>query len=286
MAFIPTSRFRIKEFSNTKQLCYLNSHVVLNGCLSPETGNETIMTCRVYSETGHMLKEWKSCCELCSVFKFQIQGKDYLLEVCQFCKIIQSYEIPEIRPHGRTILPKNVCPSIFCEGHDSTILAFDKKQKSILQFRYSRAQFQLADEFSVALEDVLSMCFSCHCGIVIVLHSDRTTITGVHLATGQVAWKKTGPPPNNLNHFEDVFTFPDGSVGVFNFSSLYALNPKDGTISVPSLFYVRGPGTIWAMATSYSEHQQNLVMHHGTPDKTQISVYQVCHYIKMENLKS
>ena len=220
-------------------------------------------------------------------------GKDHLLEACQFYMIIQSYEIPEIRLHGRTILPKNKCPSIlpknncpsiFSEGPDSTILAFDKKQKSILQFRYSRAQFHLADEFSVAFEDILSMCFSGHCGIVTVLYSDRKTMTGVSLARGQVAWKKSGTPTYNLDHLENVFTFPDGRVGVFNYRHLYALDPKDGTV-LHVLFYLHGPGTIWAMASCYSENQQKLVIHNGTPEQTQISVYQACHYIKMEDIK-
>ena len=156
------SCFNIGGFMYTNQLCCVNNQIVLNGCESLETGSQI----RIYNMAGGIVTEWKSCCSLCSIVKFKVGGKAILLETCQICKVIRTYEFPDIRPNRRLSLLNNVYPSVFCEGPNGAILAFEEKQKSILHFHYSESQFSLVGEVYSGTPEVFKMCYSDHCDVI------------------------------------------------------------------------------------------------------------------------
>ena len=139
-------------------------------------------------------------------------------------------------------------------------------EKSIKQLRYSEDKFHLVDQFSFDLENIDNMCYYERYGIVIVLHRDWRTLTGIMLATGQVVWKHTevqyrNPPnvsdPVTLDYFQDVLTIPDGRICVLNLWKLFVLDAKDGTIRY-ELLDVTGSGSIWKIATRTNGFQQKI----------------------------
>ena len=266
MSFI--SQFDIGEMKYTSGMCYINGNLVMR----------TAKTIRVYhEESGNILNEWKRC-HWSHLMAFKLHRKEYLLEGCVDCKLIRGYESPETSSSYK-IFKEDVTPNAMCKGPKGTILVLE--EHSIKQLSFSDGQFNLKNTFSFKLENIKNTCYCEKYGIVVVLHTDRKSLTGVRLATGEVVWKCTeitfGSPAKILLCFQDILTIPDGRICTFHFDKLFVLDPKNGTIR-HELFSCEGPGCIWNVATRNNGFQQRFAIKHGILEQTQISV----HYLMPE----
>ena len=108
-----------------------------------------------------------------------------------------------------------------------------------------------------------------------MLHEDQETLTGIILATGQVAWKRTeiqfGSPAIVLNYLRNVLIIPDGRVCIFNLWNLVVLDPKSGTIMYELLDFTSS-GCIRKIATHNNGFQQRFAILHSRGD-TKISIF-------------
>ena len=268
---IALSEFNIPEKGYPSQMCYVNGHIVMTGFT-----NDTI---RVYhEETGSMLQEWNSCHMFPRLMAFEAEGKEYLLEGCTYytCMAIRGYESPETSSSSKVFYEHMAPDAMMCKGPTGTIFLVEKK--SVKQLRYSAGKFHLSGEFSCELEYVNEICYYEKYGIVVVLHEDCKTLTGVILATGQVAWKRTkiqfGSPAKVLDYFKDVLIIPDGRVCIFTLWKLFLLDPKTGTI-VCELLDFTSSRCIRKIATRRNGFQQRFAIQHSNHsiDKIQISVF-------------
>ena len=110
--------------------------------------------------------------------------------------------------------------------------------------------------------------FRIHCGLVIVLHYERKTLTGFHFPSGQVAWQHTaiqfGSSSQVLTDFRHILTPPDGRVCVFTKKETSVLDTTDGTI-LYMLHDFTEVNLISAVATCFSGSQQKLAIQHNGP---------------------
>ena len=263
------SKFTIGEVQYPSQMCYVNGNLVMYG-VNPET-------IRVYyEETGIILNEWNSCHIFPCLMAFQIDGKEYLLVGCMYCKVICGYQSPETTSSNNTLLHlyKDIVPSVMCQGPNNTVLVFEE-ENSIKQLRFSEGHFDLARAFRISVQNIMNMCYCEESGIVVMVHNDRKTLTGVALASGEVVWKHTeiqfGSPAEVLNGFKDVFTIPDGRICIINLRELLVLDSKDGSIK-DKLFHLEGTECIWSIAICNNGFHQRFAFHHGGLDQTQISL--------------
>ena len=251
-------------------MCYVNGNLVVSGV--------TLDTIRVYhEETGNLLNEWKSCRVFPRLMGFEVEGKEYLLEGCIGCGAIHAYQFPETSSNYKTFC-EHISPSVMCKGPAGTILVREC-QKSIKQLRFSAGKFHPVHEFSFELVNVRNMCFCEKYGIVAMMnsdHSDRNTLTGVMLSTGQIVWKHTeikfGSPMKTLEYSKEVFTMVDGRICLFNLHKLFVLEPKDGTVKY-EIHDSTSSGWIENIATRYNGNQQRFVITFTSEKETRISVY-------------
>ena len=263
------SQFPIGEVKYSSQMCYVNGNIVIRA-QNPQT-----ITVH-HEETGILLQEWKTCHVFPALLSFEMEGKEYLLEGCTVCRVIRSYESPEISSSYKTLY-KDIYPSIMCQGPINTVLVLEDND-SITQLRFSEGHFKIANIFSNEIKDIRNMCYCERNGIVVMVHINQNhqkTLTGVALATGEVVWKHTaiqfGFPPNVL----DCFRIPDGRICIDNLGKLFVLDTKDGSIKY-KFFDLEIRGSIWSVATCCSGYQQRLAFQHGKLNRSnveQISVY-------------
>ena len=279
---ISISQFPIGEVKYPSQMCYVNGNIVIRGF--------TPKTIRVYQEeTGSVLNQWSTCHMFPRLITFQMEGKEYLLEGCRDCKVICSYESPETSSSYKTLC-KDIVPYVMCQGPNNTVLVLDEKN-TIKQLCFSGGRFNLVHKFSNELENVITMCYCEKNGIIVMIHTDKKSLTGVTLATEEVVWKHTeiqfGSPAKILSYFTDVFTISDGSICIFNLDELFVLDSKDGTIKY-KLFHYKGLGWIWSIATSNIGFQQRFAFHHGKLKQTQISLYKLLteRWLPLQNIMS
>ena len=262
------SQFNISGVEFLSEMCYLNGNIVMAG-FTPET-------IRVYHEkNGSVLNEWKSCHRLPRLMGFEVEGKEYLLESCTFCRVIRGYESPETSSSCKIFYEHTEHIAMMCKGPTGTLLLVEKK--SIKQLRYSEEKFHLASEFSIKLEEVQDVCYYEKYGIVVVLHEDRETLTGVVLATGQTAWRTKihyGSPAKFLAHLKNVLIIPDGRVCIFNSRKLVVMDPKNGTIMYELLDFTNS-GNIRKIVARTNGFQQIFAVHHrkGPLEETEISIF-------------
>ena len=258
------SQFSLDKDEYSREMCYVNGNLVIGFAAH---------IIKVYQgETGSVLYKWKWCHSTPRLMQFEAEGKEYLLEACTTCCEIRGYEFPMSSCSNKTFF-EHIFPSVMCKGSDGTILVFDRNNV-IKHLRFSGEQFHLVDTFSFELEHVNKMCYCEKYGIVVVLHTDRKSLTGVMLATGQVAWKKADIKFGStvLDSFKDVLTIPDGRVCIIDLWSLFVLDPKDGTFMY-KLFDIKGSGWIWKFATGNSGFHQRFVIENGELREKQLSVY-------------
>ena len=252
-----TSQFNITEENMTIMMCNM-CNVKDNIVVTITYIEESTYKTKVYDETSNLVKEWASCHLRRPIMGFEIQGKEYLLEGCRICKVIRGYEFPQIETK---ILSQGISPSVMCKGPDGTILVFDFMQESLKQLRYCDGKFLLAMEFAVEHNDVHSLCFSENCGLVIALHDDRKTLTGLHFPSGQVAWQhkeiQSGSSSQFLTDFRSISVLPDGRVCIFTHEEIFALNPVNGAF-LYRLHRFHDPMFTRAAATCYNGNQQKL----------------------------
>ena len=231
-------------------MCYINNNLVMHAHQHEKDTYDT----QVYDETGNLVKEWKPCHVLPSMMEFEIHGKEYLLEGCTVCEMIRGYVFSLSKCK---ILCSCVSPKSMCKGPDGTILVFDRIQKNIKQLRFSKGQLHLAEQFSAELEEVCGLCHSDKLGLAILLHCDGKAITGISLATGKIAWQHTeirlGSSPQGLNLYDGVM-LPDGTVCVFSYREIFALDPMDGTI-LCQLLDLKDKDIIWAVTACQKGNQ-------------------------------
>ena len=266
MTFI--SQFTVGEVKYPSQMCYVNDNLV--------TDRVTPETIRVYHEgTGSVLNEWNTCHIFPCLMEFQIEGKEHLLVGCMHCKVIRGYESPETSSSYKT-LHRDIVPYVMCQGPNNTVLVLDEKN-FIKQFRFSEGYLNLAYKLSLELESFENMCYCEKNGIIVAVHQNRKTVTGVALATGEVVWKHTeikfGSPAKDLDYFRDVFTILGGRICISSLRELFVLDSKDGSIKY-ELFCLEGRGCISSIATCNNGFQQRFAIQHGEPfEVEQISVY-------------
>ena len=202
MTFV--AHFNIGEMKYPGEMCYVNGNLVRS--IHGVTGEKPIRV--IHEETGSVLQEWNSCHVLRHLMVLQIKEKEYLLQGCTYCQVIRGYESPEASSNYK-IFKKDIAPDAICKGPNGTVLIFENS--SIKQFSFSDGYFHLADKFSFKLGNIRNMCYCEKYGIVIVLHEDRKSLTGVMLATGEVVWMRNeitfGSPPKSLQSPMEEFAF-------------------------------------------------------------------------------
>ena len=154
-----------------------------------------------------MLQEWSSCHPLPRLMVFEVDGKEYLLEGCRLCRVIQGYDSPETSSSYK-IFCAGIAPNAMCKGSNGTIL------------------------ISYELENVYKIYYCEKHEIAVLLHIDRKTLTGVALAAGKIVWEKTEEElgvtvPNSVRN---VLTILDGRVCIFSLWNLLVLDLEHGTI--------------------------------------------------------
>ena len=261
------SEFSLGELKYLTEMCYVNGNLVVSGV--------TLDTIRVYhEETGNLLNEWKSCQVFPRLMGFEVEGKEYLLEGCTGCGAIHAYQFPETSSNYKTFC-EHISPSAMCKGPTGTILVREC-QKSIKQLRFSAGKFHLVHECSFELENVRNMCYCEKYGIVVMMQSDRSTLTGVMLSTGHIVWKHTeykfGSPPRILEYSKEVFTMVDGRISLFNLHKLFVLEPKDGAIKY-EIHDSTGSGWIGNITTRNNGHQLRFAIRITSGKQTRVSVY-------------
>ena len=262
MTFI--SQFNIGEVKYPGNMCYINGNLVM---ATPRITDDTAIKV-IHEETGRVLQEFDCCHMLPHFMVLKIKEKEYLLQGCIVCKIIRGYESPETSSSYK-IFYEHIVPDAMCKGPNGTIFVLENN--SIKQLSFSQDHFNLIETFSYQLE-INNICYCEKYGIVVVLHNDRKSLTGVKLATGDVAWKHTiCSSAEVLGCIEDVFTIPDGRICILDLAKLFVLDPKDGTIKY-KLFHSEGLGYIWGIATCIIGLHQRFAIQHGGLEQTQISV--------------
>ena len=280
MTFI--SQFNIDEVRHYGQMCYVNSNLVMSGV--------ALDTIRVYhEETSNLLNEWKSCHVIPCLMVFEMEGKEYLLEGCKLCKVIRGYESPEISSNYKTLY-EDAVPSVMCQGPMSTVLVLEEIN-SIKQLLFSEGRFNLVNEFPNELENIRIMCYCEKNEIVVALHKNQKTLTGIALATGEVVWKHTeiqfGSPTKVSDYCYGVFIISNERICIFNLRELFVLDPKDGTIKT-KIFSFEGSGWIWNIATRNNGLQQIFAFQHGSSEQTEISLCKILpeQWLPLQNIIS
>ena len=263
--------FGVGAVNDTGDMCYVDGALVM-ARFSPDV-------IRVHQEkTGRVLREWTSCPRShrsTSLVALRIGQEHFFLQGCPTCQVIRGYKITKAT---NKVLCQNIAPSLMCLGPESTILVLENELKCVKKLRYSGGQLQITRQFSLGLDDITGLCFSNHNGIVVVIHGDRKRITGLHLATGAVAWQRTRIPYNSPSQpvicINDIAALPDGRIFfVANYKRIFVLDPKDGA----SLYttYLDNFGLIWTIATCRSGNQQKLAVQYGPPERTNITYCEI-----------
>ena len=264
--------FGLGAVSDTGDMCYMDGTLVM-ARFSPNV-------IRMYQEkTGRVLREWTSCPRShrsTSLVALQTGQENLFLQGCPTCRVIRGYKITK---EATKVLYHNISPSLMCLGPDGTILVFKKELQRVKQLRYAGGLLHTVSQFSLELEDVTGLCFSGHYGILVVVHGDRKTITGLHLMTGEVAWRRANIPNGFASQpvicINDIAALPDGRIFfVADYKKMFILDPKCGaSLSTTSDF--GNLGVIWTIATCRSGDQQKLAIQHGTPEHTKITSYEI-----------
>ena len=260
-------------------MCFLGRNLVMHAFHGERGTYET----KMYDETGHLLQEWEPCHVSPSMTEFELQGQQYLLEGCTICRVIRKYEFPQ---NESKIICRHIFPSLMCKGPNGTVFVFDDVQNSIKRLDYRDGRLHFTDKFSSEIVDIRGLCFSDKLGFVMLLHSDRKTITGVDMVTGKVAIQFSSSSEVQFD-FKDIFlTLPDGRVFVFMSNEIFTLDPTDGTI-LRKLLELNEPGTIWAAATSQNGNHQKLAI----AQMNRISIYEIpfqsfdaCGYFALQDI--
>ena len=272
-----TSRFNTEETLPPTGICYADKHpIILTGHFSD---NEYFQKVKVFHEdTRIVLKELKKCHRVSSIMSYKIEGKEYLLEGCPICQVIRSYQLLQA-DNTSTILKEDIRPHCLFKGPEETVLVFDKENSSILKMNQSEGQFRLLGHIKVVLEDVQGLCYCSRYDIVIALHSDGKGITGIQLATGQVAWQHSeiqfDSSPCVVDQINGIVTLPDDRVCLFDDNKLYALNPEDGTI-ISTVLNQENFWRIWAVSTYNIDNHKKLAIAHSEMEQDIVSIYHFC----------
>ena len=203
-----------------------------------------------------------------------MQGKEYLLEGCRICKMIRRYDFSAMECN---IVCERISPSVMCRGPGSTILVFDDHLWAIYQLEYFQGAFYFINQWTVGREGVVRMCCSEKCHILVLLHVDKLSVTGMDVETGQVAWQQNvlqgNSPKQRTATSGEIAPLPDGTFCFLNGTEILVLDSLTGSTlyTLFDLGSLKGP--IWTMSTVSDDKQQKFAFQHGPPDEIQITVY-------------
>ena len=170
------------------------------------------------------------------------------------------------------IVCERISASIMCKGPAGTILVFDDDLWAIYQLEYLHGAFYFIDQWPVGPEGIVRMCYSDKCQILVVLHVDKFSLTGIHLPTGQVAWRQNDlETPSSTSG--EIGPLPDGTFCLLNGTEIIVLDSLSGSIMYALVDLGDLEGPIWTMATTSDDKQHKFAIQHGTVDEIQITVY-------------
>ena len=224
------SRQDIGEGALESEMDFVSSNFLITEYSSFTQNTKTVKLKQKQSDSGS--KERSGFQISPSLMVCETEGQGYLVEGCCVCDVAKSYEFHQFVSTDQT--DGQITSGVMCMRSGKTVLVYNREQRSITELLHCEKQFQVGAQYFIGMGDVLGICYSTEYDVMIVLHRDRKTISGLHLGTGDVAWQHTnircGSSQQVINNIQDVFTLPDRRVCIFCDNSLHALNPKDGTI--------------------------------------------------------
>ena len=175
------------------------------------------------------------------------------------------------------IVCERISASIMCRGPSGTILVFDDDLWAIYQLEYLHGAFYFIDQWPAGPEGIVRMCYSDKCQILVVLHVDELSLTGIHLPTGQVAWRqndlRSNSPEKHTSTSGEIAPLPDRTFCLLNGTEIIVLDSLTGSIMYALVDLGDLEGPIWTMATMSDDKQQKFAIQHGPVDEIQITVY-------------
>ena len=260
------SQFNIGKWMYYGDMCYIEHSLVIRGFLS--------YTIKVFDEeSGRVLDQWETCHLGTCLLTYRIDTKTYLLEGCEYCEVIQGYILPEISCDCKTFC-ETIKPNVMCEGPKNSILVLENR-KSIRQLGFSGGKLH-PNEFSFDSDNVEDMGFSEKDGIVLLLHQDKKSLTGIHLQSRDVIWNSElqfSSLVESPGDISNIFTIADGRVCIVTLRKVFVIDPEKGTVMY-QLFEYNDEGFLWRIATCYNGHQQRLAVKSGSvKEEGKVSLY-------------
>ena len=224
-----------------------------------------------HGETGSVLGEQTSCTHLSAeeedhtLLPFQTEGKDYLLEGCMGCRVIQVHECPL---NSAPISQFQITPKLMCKGPRGTVLVLDETNKSIEQLYLFAGKIQCYRGLFFDVTHASDMWYSDKYGHLIVMHNAFTT-KGLNLETREVIWQH--------KKCESPYSAPPFAVQericllYLTLDKLIIVDPKDGTVMLIPLVGV----SLAVDAVCSREDNQIMAVLKDRENYTQISCYEI-----------
>ena len=233
----------------------------------------------VYSENGGLLYHWKPCHRLPYMMRFEVNGREYLLEGCKICRVIRKYELPAFQSK---ILCKGVSMGPMCQGPGKTI--FILAYNTIKQLCYRIGQSHITNKSHSTTKSILRSSehypwTPCPLIAYVTLLKETSYCCMTTERSGGSTPNQDRPPgaqnstlPHQPhrggNDLRDVLVLPDGTVYAFTHKEMISMDATDGA-TIQTLLNCRNLDVIWAV--SASRDRNNFAI----SQTSQISVYEV-----------
>ncbi len=232
-SIIQTSKLELKRTNDLDILCGMVTHMnctTADGYLAVK--DSTALYLRNI-HTGSVINSYDVFCKCKPKYQFTYAGGFHLCEIkcredsnkyivglCRKCNMVGVVD----RAHKvqyKAFLGHDRSLSAMCEGPDGTLLAWDQKNKVILQFEWNEGdkQFYQIRTIKKHMRNVMAMCFDERHNTIVftfeTLEPDGINISAVYLDTEDVAWYLKKSETQNMK-FNDLCSDDKGHIFVVN----------------------------------------------------------------------